>query len=168
MEAVLDANIFIYAVFDGRGPERALFRLEKQGRFTNVVNHAIVDEVWRVMAREFTRRGLPMATFFDVTKDFARLLATSRSVRSKTRHQVVAEDPDDDKYFTCAIEGNVPIIVTNDWDHVGPYDGKCKTLDGRSIRVLRPAQFGALLVGGDRQFKQFILTTTGVRQHKKT
>lgn len=168
MEAVVDANIFISAIFDKAGAERALLRLEKRRQFTAVVSHQIVDEIWRVMCRECIKRNVPLEEFFELTKDFPRLLSTARNahIPPGTTYRVVEDDHEDDKYFTCAIEANVPCIVTNDWRDLGPYDGRVTTRDGQTIRVMRPMTFGALVLGSDEAFRAMVQSGVRVRTHR--
>ncbi|MBP6876219.1 MAG: putative toxin-antitoxin system toxin component, PIN family [Candidatus Eisenbacteria bacterium] len=128
MRVVLDTNVFVSGVFFRGAPYRILSAW-RDGRLVPVFSVAIVEEYQR--AGEKLGQRFPEVDL----SPFLSLLLTSGSLcwpRALPRR--VCQDPDDDKFISCALEGKCKNIVSGDVHLV--------TVSGyHGITVWRPRAF---------------------------
>lgn len=62
-------------------------------------------------------------------------LTDASVVRPTVSISVVESDPDDDKFFECAVAADADVLVTCDTTDLAPHDGF------RGIRVVSPREF---------------------------
>lgn len=139
MRIVLDTNVLVSALVSPDGLPARLLRLCEAQLLGIVVSDAILDEYRRALGYEkvAARRGRSPA-------DIARLVDEFRSfsdvVAPEQVPSVVADDPADDKFLACAVEGSADYIVSGDRHllQLGEY---------RGIPILSPRTFLAVLPG---------------------
>ncbi len=107
LRLVVDTNILISSIFGGN--PKKIVDLWKSGKIKFVVSDEIVNEYLEVLKRfEFSN---------DIYVEFLDLLsnvtATIR-VNPHRRFDVVIEDPADNKFLECAVEGKVDFIISGD------------------------------------------------------
>jgi len=130
MKVVLDTVIFVRALINPHGKwGRLLFELSD--RYVIVLSPDIIREILSVLYRPSLRRRFPqMAEPVHVRQVLA--LLEQAEVVEPSRRLSVCRDPDDDKFFECAVEGWAQYIVSEDKDimDVGEYQGiKTMTAD---------------------------------------
>lgn len=127
-KVVIDTNVFISA-FGWDGKPEAILRLMEQRSIVNYITNDIYSELQRVVAYP----KLKFSPNLQISVlDF--VFSWSRFVRPKENVSVIADDPDDDKFLSCAIASNSTVIISGD-PHLlslGSY---------RSIPILTPAEF---------------------------
>jgi uncharacterized protein len=134
MRAVLDTNVLISAFVSRTGAPAQILALWRSGEVEIVVSPESLAELERVLTYERMRRYLQysdeqMARFLSLLRTRAELIQDVPAVA------VVADDPDDDKFFALALAAEAAYIVSGDKSHVlpvGQYQG---------IRVVPPALF---------------------------
>ena len=128
LKVVMDTNVFVSGVFFS-GPPYQILQAWQSGEFELVVSQEILDEYRRVgeiLSEERPKIDLnPILTF---VIEHAKVY---QPVELKER---ICEDPDDDKFFACALASGSKVIVSGDKHllKVSGYEG---------IEVLKPRDF---------------------------
>ena len=128
LKVVMDTNVFVSGVFFS-GPPYQVLNAWQSGEFELVVSQEILDEYRRVgeiLAKERPKIDLnPILNF---------VIEHARVYKSAKLKEPICEDPDDDKFFACALAGGSKIIISGDKHllKVSGYEG---------IEVLKPRDF---------------------------
>ena len=137
IRAVLDANVFVSALLSPRGVPATVLAAWRDGQFQLVISEAILSEIERVLrypriASRHRWSQEKMGTFFE---DLAHLAILTPG---EMRLAVIREDPSDNRYLECAVEGEAGFIVSGDADllSLGSY---------RGIEILTPRAFWEVL-----------------------
>jgi putative PIN family toxin of toxin-antitoxin system len=127
-KVVIDTNVFISA-FGWDGKPEAVLRLMEQRKVVNFTTNDIYAELQRVVA-------YPKLKFSPTLQvnilEF--VFSWSRFVQPQETVSMVTDDPDDDKFLSCAIAANASAIISGD-PHLlslGSY---------RDIPIMTPVQF---------------------------
>lgn len=127
-KVVIDTNVFISA-FGWDGKPEAVLNLMEQRKVVNCITNDIYSELQRVVAYP----KLKFSTTLQVNiLEF--VFSWSRFVQPKEAVTVIIDDPDDDKFLSCAVAANASFIISGD-PHLlglGSY---------HDIPILTPAQF---------------------------
>jgi len=120
---VLDTNVWV-SIFFNKVLGEEFEELLESGRIEVFVSEDILKEVARVLEYPKIKRVLESAgvTSRDVLEEILRV---SSVVNPKEKLDVVAEDPDDDKFLECAVECGAEYLVSGDKHllKVGEYRG---------------------------------------------
>jgi putative PIN family toxin of toxin-antitoxin system len=122
MRVVLDTVIYVRALINRQGPPGRIVH-EFYAQFTSLTSPPLIPEVFDVLGRSSLRTKLPNST--DISwQRVLTLLATSELVVPRRRLDV-CRDPNDNKFFECAVAGRADYIVSEDSDilDVGEYEG---------------------------------------------
>ncbi len=135
--AVLDANVFVSAILSPKGIPAKVLAAWREEQFQLVISAAILEEIERVLhypkiVKRHRWLEERLQTFIE---DLASLAIPTPG---KLRLSVIEEDPADDRYLECAVEGEVDYLVSGDRHllDLGEYQG---------IRILSPRAFLAVL-----------------------
>ncbi|HUT34750.1 MAG TPA: putative toxin-antitoxin system toxin component, PIN family [Planctomycetota bacterium] len=125
---VPDTNVAISATF-WRGHPRRIFDLARRGRLILVSSAPIEAELIRVLS--YPKFGLTAAEILPIVRDI-RGVAQSIHVTSNVR--IIADDPADNAFLECALDGEADYIVSGDHHllSLGSF---------RGIAILRPRDF---------------------------
>jgi len=128
MKVVVDTNVLISGVFFSGTPHRVL-EAWRDGRIELVVSPQILEEYARVgsrLAEQFEGVALePLLT----------LLTTHATIVSPADlPQPVTSDPDDEKFFACALAARSSLIISGD-KHLLDASGH------EGVQVVTPRQF---------------------------
>lgn len=139
LRVVLDANQFVSAVLVPVGRPAQILKAWRQGQLDVLISPPMLAEVRRVLLYPSlqARHGWDKA---QVDAFLDRVRAAGIPIPGTTVVTEVFDDPSDDKYLACALEGNAQYIVTGD-DHLLRLD------PWRGIRIVRPAVFLAVALG---------------------
>ena len=128
LKIVMDTNVFVSGVFFS-GPPYQILNAWQSGDFELAVSQEILDEyrrVGEVLAEEHPKVDLnPILTF---------VLENAKVYKSAELKEPVCEDPDDDKFFACALASGSKLIISGD-RHLLKVSGY------RGIEVLKPREF---------------------------
>lgn len=139
LKVIVDTNVFVKAIFHKNQEAKELFRLKTNNKIRFVMNREMQNEL--------------LVTFFKllvqiVEKKQEKNIPTLGMLLSLSLWQVFeidhnskttfCEDPDDNKFIDCAIDGDVKYIIT--------YDAHLNSLsdfleENYKIKVLNPYQF---------------------------
>jgi uncharacterized protein len=125
---VLDTNVFVSGVFFS-GPPYQILRAWKNQEIQIVISLEILDEYNRVgeeLSEQFPETDLNPILELVTTK--------AEIVKAARLYEAVCDDPDDDKFFACAISAKAEIIVSGD-KHLLKMSGY------KGIKVVKPRQF---------------------------
>ena len=128
MKIVLDTNVFISGVFFS-GPPYQILRAWKNHELQIVISLDILDEYHRIgaaLSDQFP--GVDLDPVLELFAGKAELIEVTML------DEAVCDDPDDDKFFACAIAGGADIIISGD-KHLLKMSGY------RGVEVVRPRQF---------------------------
>lgn len=130
VRAVLDTNILVSALLTPKGEAAAILR--DLPRFTLCLSDEILVEVEGVLARDRIRRRYPLRDE-DVAGYLERLRQVAVLALPQEAVTGVSRDPDDDKFFACALAAGADCIVSRD-PHI-------LEVDGFPVPSLTPALF---------------------------
>lgn len=126
LKIVLDTNV-ILAAYLTRGAASKIVKKWAEGCFELLISEEIVEEYLRIL--------LSQNIDSDLVADFSKQLDKyAKMVYPKQKINLVEDDPDDDKFFECAVEGQARYIVSND-KHL------LKMANYKGINVLSVQQF---------------------------
>jgi putative PIN family toxin of toxin-antitoxin system len=128
LKVVMDTNVFVSGVFFS-GPPYQILHAWQSGEFELVVSQEILDEYRRVgeiLAEE--RPKIDLNPILNFVIEHAKVYQPARL------NQPICEDPDDDKFFACALASGSKIIVSGD-KHL------LKVTGYEGIEVLKPREF---------------------------
>ncbi len=128
LKVVMDTNVFVSGVFFS-GPPYQILKAWQSGEFELVVSQEILDEYRRVgeiLSAERPRLDLnPILTF---------VIEHAKVYQPVELSKPVCEDPDDDKFFACALASGRQVIDSGD-KHLLKVSGY------QGIEVLKPREF---------------------------
>lgn len=124
LRVVLDTNIIVSGMATkGTMPSQVL-EAWRAGKFVLVTSPSIMQEVQEVLSRP------KITSYLHLTSSTIRSLLYTFSTRAFVTQgilavHVVENDPDDNKFIACALEGSATHIVTGDNDllRLQEYDG---------------------------------------------
>lgn len=105
---VVDTNIFVSAFIKGGEPEE-LIQKWKQGKLVIVMSRDIVEEILEVLLRP--KIGAPFSYVERLGKVIYRKAVI---VKLHQPLQVIINDPKDNKFLECAVEGKADYIISGD------------------------------------------------------
>ncbi|OGC08972.1 putative toxin-antitoxin system toxin component, PIN family [candidate division WOR-1 bacterium RIFOXYC2_FULL_37_10] len=106
INVVLDTNV-VLAAYLTQGAASKIVKLWAEGKFELLISDDIVKEYLRILLVKKIEPEL-VSEFNQQLTRFARLICPSKEFK------IVKDDPADDKFFECAIEGTADFIVSND------------------------------------------------------
>lgn len=109
LKVVLDTNVLIVAV-SRRSRHYPIFEALLEGRYEVCVTTDILDEYAEKLEEKYRPDGM---------ENFMQFLERSPDVVRITKFyywNLIANDPDDDKFVDCAVAANADFIVTDDRD----------------------------------------------------
>ena len=137
MRVVIDTNVLVSAALSQRSVPARIFKLFEQGTFELLLSEAIFEEYAIALQYDRIRKR------HNLTNDqLQQLLNDLRSaailVKPTATLTIMVSDPDDNKFFECALEGGAQFIVSGDAavQAVRQY---------QEIQVLSPTVFLAML-----------------------
>ena len=128
MRIVLDTNVFVSGVFFS-GPPYQILKAWQEGKFELAVSPEILDEYQRV--GETLAEEHPI---LDLKPVLEYVVRDARVFSAPPLPEAVCEDPDDDKFFACALASGCKMIVSGD-KHLLKVSGY------QGIQVLKPREF---------------------------
>lgn len=110
MRVVLDINVLLVSLPVGK-KYRPIFDALKSGAFNLLISNEILTEYEEKIAEKTTRP--------DIAENVVRLLLNLPNVEKVDvfyRWNLIADDPDDNKYTDCAIAANTTHVISDDSD----------------------------------------------------
>ncbi len=124
IRAVLDANVLVSAAINPRGTPARLVALWRAARFAVVVSDALLRELYEVLhyPKILVRHGWSEAQMRSFVGELAYYAIRTPGALTLT---VIEDDPADNRYLECAVEGGADFLVTGDQLllNLGAYQG---------------------------------------------
>jgi hypothetical protein len=133
LKAVIDTNVLLSGSVAGSGSPYEILEAWRRGDLLLVTRDDIIAEVIEVLGRPYYRKRRHVTD--EIIAKIARALKTEAlETKGELTVEVIAQDPDDNKFLACAIEGEADYIVSGDHHllDLGSYMG---------IPIVRPAVF---------------------------
>ncbi|MGO9016766.1 MAG: putative toxin-antitoxin system toxin component, PIN family [Syntrophobacteraceae bacterium] len=143
IKVVLDANQFVSALLKPHSSPAKIIRLVYQGDLTLLLSRAILDELERVLAYPRIRR-LHRRAPEEIQRFFQKLEKIAIITPGILSVSAIVDDPSDNVYLACAVEGNARFIVSGDHHLID-----LKTF--RGIPIVNAATFLKLIAGQDKE-----------------
>ncbi|MFQ5641577.1 MAG: putative toxin-antitoxin system toxin component, PIN family [bacterium] len=105
---VLDTNTVISAHF-WKGNPRKILDLVKAGRYALLTSEEIGKELIRVLG--YPKFGLTSQEILPIVADYS---IYAKSIKVKSRVDVIKADPTDNIFLACAKDGGVDYVVSGD------------------------------------------------------
>lgn len=133
MRVVLDANQFVSAVLVPHGRPAQILRAWRENQFELITSPQILAEVRRVLLypRLQRKHGWNEEQINDFLIGITAAATLTPGILSV---HAVPEDPTDNKYIACALEGNAQYIVSGD-EHLTDLERY------QGIQIVTPAVF---------------------------
>lgn len=128
MKVVLDTNVFVSGLFFS-GPPHQILRAWRDGKVQLVISPDILSEYMRVgevLSNKFP--AIDIRPFLELVTVNADMVPPVDSAGP------ICDDPDDDKFFLCAISARCNLIISGD-KHLLVKSGY------KRVRVLKPRDF---------------------------
>lgn len=137
MKVVLDTNVVVSAFLSSAGVPARILEYLKNDAYQLLISEPIIDEYRRALTykRVRDRHGLSDE---EIDRAINDLDSASIRITPVTKINVVESDPDDDKFFECAIDGGADFVVSGD-------SAVQSVRELQGIQVLSPALFLAFL-----------------------
>ena len=132
MKLVVDTNVLISALL-WQGAPHELLRLIEAGTFTLCITPVLLEELGDVLSRpKFSTRIKERKTSSEDL--LAGIIDIAELHPDRAIEPIVKNDPEDDKFLSCALVSGAKYIITGD-----PHLLKLK--DCSDISILTPRQF---------------------------
>ena len=105
---VLDTNVTISALF-WKGYPRVIYDLVKDGKAILLWSRTIEAELIRVLA--YSKFGLMSSEMFPIVN---HLRSHAHFVEERSSIEIVKDDPTDNIFIECAVDGNADYIISGD------------------------------------------------------
>jgi len=113
IKAVLDTNVIVSGIISPKGAPRKILELAIDGKFKVLSSPSINKEVLMVLCRKsiYSKYNLT-EEIINAISDF--LYETTILTDETYNLQIIKEDPQDNIFINCAVEGKANYIVTGD------------------------------------------------------
>jgi len=133
MRVVLDANQYVSAVLKPSSKPAEVVQLALEKKLALLASEAILEEIERVLCYPKLKKIHQLNTE-EIDRYIQEIQEAATITPGKLKIQAVKEDPTDDKYLVCAVEGEADYIVTG--------DQRLKAMGSfRGILIVDPANF---------------------------
>ena len=113
---VADTNVIVSSVLTPGGNPSRIFDAIFNGQLHLILSQAILNEVQRVFSYEKIQKELKKSgvTLEDIDAFLSKIIRISTVVPGKIDLDIIKNDPDDNMFLACAIEGQASYIISGD------------------------------------------------------
>jgi putative PIN family toxin of toxin-antitoxin system len=137
LKIVLDTNVFVSALINPHGKPAQILNYVFENKIRLFTSPSIIEELQRVLSYQklVKRHGLEKQELKEFISD---LLSIMSLVEGKKAIELIAEDPADNNYLSCAVDAKADFIVSGDTHllNLGEYEG---------AQIITPTQFLGVL-----------------------
>ena len=108
MKIVLDTNVLVSGIFFS-GPPYQILKAWQKEKLEIIVTLEILDEYYRVgeeLSNQFSE--------VDINQVLELITTQANLIEAAKLDEAVCDDPDDDKFFACAMTGGANLIISGD------------------------------------------------------
>jgi putative PIN family toxin of toxin-antitoxin system len=137
IRVVLDANQFVSALLKPDSNSAQILTLVREDKVRLVLSDAILSEIAGVLLYPKIQKRHGRSPEF-IAEFMRRLCSVAILTEGKLKIEEIKDDPSDNKYLECAVEGTADFIISGD-HHL-------KSLQSfRGIRIVDPATFLSMI-----------------------
>lgn len=140
MRVVLDTNVFIDAFFKVDENCKLILRAEHNGEFKLLMSNEMQEELLRILGKSFSELEFDSEDVFLTMKIMGRALRRTEPIEPIKKF-TKCEDPDDNMFFECAIDGNANYIISRDTHIQALRDKGLRNKNKEEIKILYPNEF---------------------------
>ncbi len=133
IRAVVDTNILVSGSIKKGSPPARVLQDWRRGKFILVTSESILNEISRV----FNYRKIKIKYHLrekDIEELLFALYLGSDLTLDKIKVKIVTQDPEDNKFIACALEGHTDYLVTGD-EHL------LKVKEYKGIKIVTAREF---------------------------
>lgn len=132
MKVVLDTNVLISATFWNGDSNKILEKVE-QKEIEMVISKGILEEFAGVLGYKEIQEKVRDKNL-EMKRTIEKVASISTIVEPRHEFKVIKDDPDDDKFLDCAVEGKAEFIVSQN-KHL------LKLKEFKGIKIVTPSVF---------------------------
>ena len=133
LRCVIDTNVIVSGIIIPQGYPYQILKMWENEKFVFVTSPEIIEEVIRVLQYPKIKKNYKLSDL-DIQNVEISLGLDTMLVSGKLKVDKIKEDPEDNKFLSCALEGNAYYIVTGDRHLL-----KLKSYQG--IQIITPKKF---------------------------
>lgn len=133
IKACVDTNVFVSGTISSTGAPFEILEAWRNREFTLLVSDEIIAEVSKVLNYPKIKKTFSL-TDEEIEKDLLLLSKYSQITPGELKLDFITEDPSDNIFLACAVEGKANFIIYGD-NHLlqqGTYQG---------IQIITPREF---------------------------
>ena len=142
IRAVLDANQFISALLKPNSNSGTILTLIRDDQIRLLASDDIIAEVTGVLLYPKIKKRINKSPEY-ITSFMDKIWSVAIITKGALKINAIVDDPSDNKYLSCALEGKAAFIVSGD-SHLKDL----KTFKG--VRIVDPATFLAAVLKDER------------------
>jgi len=132
MRITLDTNVMVSSTFWAGAPDQVM-RLVEEKEVELILSEEIMNELVEVLEYEEVKKKVREKGLM-MRRSVEKILSVSQIIKPNERIYAVKEDPDDDKFLECAVEGDAEYLVSRD-KHL------LKLKKYKGIEIIKPEEF---------------------------
>ena len=113
IKIVVDANLFASALIKPDSNPGNILELIKQNMVELVISPSVIKEIKHILLYPKIQKYHPK-TACELDRYFDDLLIFAWTVEGNSKIDLIKDDPTDNKYLACALEGEADYIVSGD------------------------------------------------------
>jgi hypothetical protein len=116
MKIVIDTNLLVAAFFNKRSASFKILKMAKEGRVQVLWTEPIKREAQKILTNiQHALRAVSKKRFSFKGKEFlSQVFREENKIINPPKLDIIKEDPDDNKFLSCALKGKADLIITND------------------------------------------------------
>lgn len=126
LKVVLDTNIFVAANFNPRSASAQILRMANQRKIKILWSESIRREL------EIILNNIKAKT--KIRRLISKILVEQNKLARLPKIKIITDDPEDNKFISCALAGRADFIITNDIHLL-------KLKEFHNIRIVQPREF---------------------------
>lgn len=133
IKACLDTNVFVSGTISSSGAPFEILEALRNREFTLLTSNEIIAEISKVLNYPKIKNAFSL-TDEEIEKSLLLLGKYSQITPGELKLEVITEDPSDNIFLACAVEGKADFIISGD-NHllqVGTY---------QRIQIITPREF---------------------------
>jgi len=114
LRVVLDTNVFVSSVLSRKGGPSKVLDNWRAAKYLLITSPSIISEVRRVLQTLRIKKGYPIGQ--EEIEQLINLLEKDAVVipALSSMKGIIPQDPEDEKFLICAVDGGADFIVTGD------------------------------------------------------
>lgn len=137
MKIVLDTNVWLSGIFWDGEASKILEKAEKKV-VQIIISEDILSEIITVLNRESNFQRYILNLKLSIEELLRTILSISTLIKTKTKLNIIKEDPKDNIILEAAVDGKVKYLVSYD-NHL------LNMIEFRNVKIIHPKEFLKLL-----------------------